>query len=602
MNKVLIQQHFKDNYHLFYERYLKGNTKKNGNNQYIALCPLHDDKNPSFSFNAKTGQYFCHGCNKKGDMIRFYADLKGLDDRRDFSQILKGIAGDFRIPDSKKDHPKLKEVKAYTYRDKDSKTLFQVVRFIPKTFRQRQPDHANPGKWIWDIEGVRLVPYRLPELLKAKEIIIVEGEKDADNVIDSGFTATTSPMGAKKWRSEYSEYFRGKNVVLIPDNDDEGREHMTQIASALMDIAATIKWLDLPGLPIKGDVSDFINTFTTKEESFERLSIMIESAPLYAPPKTLTIDSIILDAENFIAVSLPPKRSLIHPILSENQIIMITGWRGVGKTWAAMSMADAITRRGSFGPWQVVESVPCLYLDGEMAAQDIQGRLNLLNPKRERRENPLLIYSDAYANFMGLRRANLVDETWRADMKRILTALNIKVFFIDNIASLAPEINENDKKDWDPINRWLIDLRFSGITTLFLHHMNKEKGQRGTSAHEDNIDMSITLDRPLDYQPENGADFILSFSKARVPYEDLTHLQQTHFTLKPDRDGHMIWEHSNVKAETKNAVLQMLDQGFSPKDIMAALSISKGRITQIKQDAIKKGIMTREGKIIGSNF
>jgi DNA invertase Pin-like site-specific DNA recombinase len=64
----------------------------------------------------------------------------------------------------------------------------------------------------------------------------------------------------------------------------------------------------------------------------------------------------------------------------------------------------------------------------------------------------------------------------------------------------------------------------------------------------------------------------------------------------------MIWEHSNVKAETKNAVLQMLDQGFSPKDIMAALSISKGRITQIKQDAIKKGIMTREGKIIGSNF
>jgi DNA-directed RNA polymerase specialized sigma subunit len=132
--------------------------------------------------------------------------------------------------------------------------------------------------------------------------------------------------------------------------------------------------------------------------------------------------------------------------------------------------------------------------------------------------------------------------------------------------------------------------------------MNKEKGQRGTSAHEDNIDMSITLDRPLDYQPENGADFILSFSKARVPYEDLTHLQQTHFTLKPDRDGHMIWEHSNVKAETKNAVLQMLDQGFSPKDIMAALSISKGRITQIKQDAIKKGIMTREGKIIGSNF
>lgn len=183
-------------------------------------------------------------------------------------------------------------------------------------------------------------------------------------------------------------------------------------------------------------------------------------------------------------------------------------------------------------------------------------------------------------------------------MKRILTARHVRFFVIDNIASLAGGIDENAKRDWDPVNTWLIDLRFSGITTMMLHHTNKDGGQRGTSAREDNIDMSIMLKQPANYLPENGADFILSFSKARIAYEDLPALQETRFTLGRGENGRMCWKWASVKAELKDEVLRMIDGGLPYEDIASALSISKGRISQIKADAVKRGIMTPKGKLI----
>ena len=145
---------------------------------------------------------------------------------------------------------------------------------------------------------MRRVLYRLPEVLKAEEVLIVEGEKDAETVAALGFTVTTSPMGAKKWRPEYSDSLKGKDVVLIPDNDNEGREHMTQVGSALRNIARSIKWLDLPGLPSKGDVSDWVATFSTKEEAAERLAMMIEAAGPYEAPKTYTLEDVVLDVSD----------------------------------------------------------------------------------------------------------------------------------------------------------------------------------------------------------------------------------------------------------------------------------------------------------------
>ena len=141
---------------------------------------------------------------------------------------------------------------------KTARSLFEVVRFKnPKGFRQRKPGQQHP----WSIEGVRTVLYNLPMLLASEPdqpVWIVEGEKDVDRLGMLGRLATCNPMGAGKWRDHYAESLAGRHCRIIPDNDKAGRDHARQVAQSLQGKAASVKIVELPGLPEKGDVSDFL--------------------------------------------------------------------------------------------------------------------------------------------------------------------------------------------------------------------------------------------------------------------------------------------------------------------------------------------------------
>jgi hypothetical protein len=569
--KQKILNHFSGNFESFFDKYIP-KTKKISNSEHVASCPFpsHNDSNPSFNFNKETGQYFCHGCGKKGDIFHFFGKINGLDTRRDFGKILKDISDDFGIPWEQK---KSKVVKTYTYVDADDNVLFQVCRMEPKDFRQRRPD--GNGKWIWNLKGVETVLYRLPEV--------------------------TCPMGAKKWRDDYNEYLKDKNVTLIPDNDDEGREHMAKIGASLKGITANLKWIDLPSLPNKGDVSDYIATFKSKEEAAERLSILIDQAQPYEPPKKTTIDDIIMTADQFYQLDVPKRQELLFPWLKEDSINLVSGWRGCGKTWFALGVLDAISKGMAFGPWECNKSVPCLFLDGEMTVSDDHERIENLKLYTDR-ECPLDFYSDAYANQMGLPRARLANESWRQKMKRILINRKIKLWVIDNLASLASGLDENKKQDWDPINSWLLELRFAGISTIMLHHVSKEGSQRGTSAREDNLDTSIMLKSPHDYTPEDGARFIVHFSKARVQTNRLNMIGDTEFKLIQNESGQHVWIFSSVRKETKNEVLRLLDEGLSQTEVKNTLNIHKGTVSKIRKQAIKDGLLTPNNKLTQPGF
>ena len=122
----------------------------------------------------------------------------------------------------------------YDYLDADGKLLYQVVRFIPKDFRQRRPNGI--GKWTWNLNGTKRAPYRLPELLAADEratVYVPEGEEDVDRLRALGFVATTNSEGAGKWRDKLSEYLRDRYVVILSDNDEAGRRHAEQVAQSL---------------------------------------------------------------------------------------------------------------------------------------------------------------------------------------------------------------------------------------------------------------------------------------------------------------------------------------------------------------------------------
>ena len=142
----------------------------------------------------------------------------------------------------------------YIYKQANGTLYHRVVR--PGFYQS----HWNGNEWVTGAPKGPKIPYRLAELLAAEhnDVLIVEGEKDADNVAALGFIATTNSGGAEKFSPDLAEWFKGKDVYILPDNDEPGERHAKQIVATLEGVARSIRVVRLPGVPDKGDVSDWI--------------------------------------------------------------------------------------------------------------------------------------------------------------------------------------------------------------------------------------------------------------------------------------------------------------------------------------------------------
>lgn len=229
--------------------------------EHVCWCPFHADGQgkPPHQPNLQVSErgFFCHACGAKGG-LRQLAERLGLS---------AGASGS---------NPEA----TYDYRDETGSLLYQVCRYPRKQFLQGRPNGA--GGWVWNLKGVPRVLYRLAELLAAPDatIYVAEGEKDADRLAREGLVATTNSGGAGKWRKEYAQALQGRDVVILPDNDDAGRKHGQQVARSLHGVARSVKVVDLPGLPEKGDVSDWLAAGHTVEE----LKAIVEAAPVWQQP------------------------------------------------------------------------------------------------------------------------------------------------------------------------------------------------------------------------------------------------------------------------------------------------------------------------------
>lgn len=258
----------------------------NRSNQIHCLYPDHEDKNPSFTITPNG--FYCYGCHRGGSAIDLVMLCKGYD----HVEAAKFLAERAGIPwpnfDKAQHAGGKREIeKVYDYRNEDgSQVIHQTIRYKtpqgePKKFSQRRPD--GKGDYIWSLKDIETVPYRLPELIKgikAGEIIFIpEGEKDCDNLAALDLTATTNAMGAGNWQDSYNKYFAGAKVVILPDNDVPGRKHAERVANSLTGVAESVKVLELPGLPEKGDVTDWLEAGGTKEELLRLAEEALEWKP-----------------------------------------------------------------------------------------------------------------------------------------------------------------------------------------------------------------------------------------------------------------------------------------------------------------------------------
>jgi DNA primase len=135
------------------------------------------------------------------------------------------------------------------------------VRTPTKQFFYRRP--AGDGSWTLGLGNVRMVLYGLSLLREINWTFSVEGEKDVEALWSIGLPATTNPEGAGpgKWRRSYCQQLAKagvRRVYVIPDNDAVGREHAREVVTRCREHGIRARLLALPGLPPKGDVSDYL--------------------------------------------------------------------------------------------------------------------------------------------------------------------------------------------------------------------------------------------------------------------------------------------------------------------------------------------------------
>lgn len=333
------------------------NVAKNGKG-FKALCPAHADQNPSLKITeGKDGKtlFYCHAGCTPADV----AAAVGLD-LTDLFPVSKTFTKQPAAKPTKKAARRSDaDIEAvYNYRDEQGNLLFQSVRYAnPKEFRQRQP---NGNGWRWTLDGVPLVLYRLPELLAANpniEVFICEGEKDCERLIAEGLIATTNPMGAGKWNAKYSQvWLEDRHVVILPDNDQPGREHAEAVAQSLQGFAKSIKVLELPGLPAKGDVSDWLDTTGDAETLCKLVDGCDEWNPaLGAKTSSVTAgnqtsQNTVTDDENDLPLRVVRMADVApetvtwmwKPYIAFGKLTLIEGDPGVGKSWLTCGLATAI--------------------------------------------------------------------------------------------------------------------------------------------------------------------------------------------------------------------------------------------------------------------
>jgi len=235
-----------------------------------AFCPAHSDSRQSLSVAIEDNKLLlkCHaGCETEAVISALGLQMKDLfidDGLPCLSQKEWTTRGRLREDEIVRDSEG-----HWDYQDENGEVLYRIVRYPngkEKDFRAYRP--TRDAEWHLGIKGVRRVPYRLPELVgtsKEQTILIPEGEKHVDKLFELGFVATCNPFGAGKWREEFNQYLEGHHVVLFPDNDASGKAHAEKIQNSLEGAAASVRTIELPGLPEKGDILDWLAAGHTKE-------------------------------------------------------------------------------------------------------------------------------------------------------------------------------------------------------------------------------------------------------------------------------------------------------------------------------------------------
>lgn len=402
------------------------------------------------------------------------------------------------LPPSVPDHGR--QTAVYDYREADGTLRYQVVRFDwddpsspkghGKTFLQRKPDASKRNGFSWKVKGTEPLPYRLPELLEdiadGAEIFIVEGEKKADMLREIGVPATCNSGGAGKFPDEIVNWFKGAKVTILADNDQPGLEHRGLVGNKLLAVAARVRTLDLPGLPAKGGVDDWLPAGGSAEKLYAEAAM--HAKPFNAVPFVSKFNAVTwLDFDK----PGPVYDQLIKGVLTKGELSFLLGESQSGKSFLAISIAMAVARGVDWFGHRVRRG-GVIYQAGESAVGVRRRRFPAYRKHYEVAHEPLPVV--LLQSPLDLYSSDDPTEAFIEECKQWARTFDVplELIVIDTFNKATPGANENDGKDMGLVLARCDRIRKeTGAHVMLVHHLNavgnKARGHTSLFANVENV-------------------------------------------------------------------------------------------------------------------
>ena len=287
-----------------------------------------------------------------------------------------------------------------------------------------------------------------------------------------------------------------------------------------------------------------------------------------------------ITACDFLSRAFPRRESLLSPWLPVGGLAMLYAPRGIGKTHVALNIAFAVASGSSFLRWSAPAPRFVLVIDGEMPAVVLQERLQGIVTA-----SAVGLPTDQHLRILAsdLTAKGLPDLSEPAGQKAFDNALGpAELIIVDNLSTLCRSGRENEAESWASVQEWALAQRREGRAVLFVHHAGKGGQQRGTSRREDVLDTVISLKRPPDYTPSQGARFEVHFEKAR----GFAGADAAAFEACLSQGE---WAAQEIEVALEDRVFSLKAAGLSYRDIAAEIGKSAATVTRIlkrKNDAL----------------